>query len=35
MTTAGDKTKVVFHMYTFLPQVITIAEMKKKYIGVG
>lgn len=29
MINAGDNTKVVFHTYTFLPQVIAIAEMKK------
>jgi len=29
MINAGDKTKGVFHMYTFLPQVITVAAMKK------
>lgn len=35
MINAGDKTKVVFHTYTFLPQVVAIAEMKKNYVGVG
>lgn len=29
MINAGDKTQVVFHMCTFLPQKITVAEMKK------
>lgn len=30
MTIPGDKTKAVFHMYTFLPQVMTVAEIKPK-----
>lgn len=29
MTTADDKTEVVCHTYTFLPQVITVAGMRK------
>lgn len=29
MINAGDKIQVVFHMCTFLPQEIAVAEMKK------
>lgn len=31
----GDNTKVVFHMYTVLPQVMTVVKIKPKLHGSG